>query len=329
MIISWQLISLTCHAHFHIKRSKCGCRRPCNDVECLLLHRNIIRSYGTTQLDTTLLQELSRPSSRIPSHSLHSADKHSNSRGDLAELRTSSTGAPATATAQELPALGGPAAMPPAAPAPCSGPAGAPAAATNGEAALEQQRNSNAGPTEGAAAASREAQPCEGLSAAAAGTPTPSSGEPPAQPGQSQEPPVAATPAGATAGAPAKALAIVQEYMEGGSLYQLLQLQEQLGDSAGLLYTRQEALKWLLEAAQALQYLHQQRPMVIHRCGYSPPGSILLLACGYHNAKSGLRCCDLQIVAFSELQCADEVSNLCQHWQLNCSGFCKCWYFYG
>jgi serine/threonine protein kinase len=60
-------------------------------------------------------------------------------------------------------------------------------------------------------------------------------------------------------------LAIVQEYMEGGSLYQLLQLQEQLGDSAGLLYTREEALQWLVEVGQALRYLHEQKPQIIHR----------------------------------------------------------------
>jgi hypothetical protein len=60
-------------------------------------------------------------------------------------------------------------------------------------------------------------------------------------------------------------LGLIQEYMEGGSLYDMLLLQQHPGLTPGAAYTPRQALTWLLQLARALAYLHSATPRIIHR----------------------------------------------------------------
>mmetsp|Transcript_5088 Transcript_5088/g.16614 ORF Transcript_5088/g.16614 Transcript_5088/m.16614 type:complete len:414 (+) Transcript_5088:190-1431(+) len=58
-------------------------------------------------------------------------------------------------------------------------------------------------------------------------------------------------------------LFIAQECMDGGSLKNILYKQ---GVTPGkVLYTRADALRWAIQMAKGLKYLHEAKPMVIHR----------------------------------------------------------------
>ncbi|KAG7669254.1 hypothetical protein Ndes2526B_g05554 [Nannochloris sp. 'desiccata'] len=58
-------------------------------------------------------------------------------------------------------------------------------------------------------------------------------------------------------------LYIVQEFCSGGSLKDLVY--KQMATHRKLLYTQAEALRWCIDVAKALQYLHSAIPKVIHR----------------------------------------------------------------
>ena len=56
----------------------------------------------------------------------------------------------------------------------------------------------------------------------------------------------------------------MQEYIDGGTLKALVA--QQMEDRWKVLYRTQDAVRWLLEIAQGLQYLHEREPMVRAGC---------------------------------------------------------------
>ena len=58
-------------------------------------------------------------------------------------------------------------------------------------------------------------------------------------------------------------LFIIQEYCAGGSLRDIVF--KQMTGSGKVIYTQADALRWSLELAKALRYLHTAKPKVIHR----------------------------------------------------------------
>lgn len=62
---------------------------------------------------------------------------------------------------------------------------------------------------------------------------------------------------------PGEGMFFLQEFCAGGSLGDLLR--KQMIQPFKQLYTDADALRWCLHIAQALQYLHESRPVVIHR----------------------------------------------------------------
>ena len=59
-----------------------------------------------------------------------------------------------------------------------------------------------------------------------------------------------------------KSIFIVEEYVEGGTLEDLVSRQMV---SSTKLYRLRDAVRWLAEIAQALKYMHNSEPTVIHR----------------------------------------------------------------
>lgn len=62
---------------------------------------------------------------------------------------------------------------------------------------------------------------------------------------------------------PHRQLLLVEEFMEGGTLKQMVTKQMLL--NGRVLYTYCDALRWFLQIAKGLKYLHSVNPMVIHR----------------------------------------------------------------
>lgn len=58
-------------------------------------------------------------------------------------------------------------------------------------------------------------------------------------------------------------LFLVEEYMDGGTLSQLIA--RQMISEPHYVYTYCQALRWAIELAEALTYLHESHPMIIHR----------------------------------------------------------------
>lgn len=56
---------------------------------------------------------------------------------------------------------------------------------------------------------------------------------------------------------------IVQEYMDGGSLKDVVQMQ--MRDPKGRVYSKADAFRWFVQIAEGLAYLHEAVPAVIHR----------------------------------------------------------------
>ncbi|KAK9811579.1 hypothetical protein WJX72_006439 [[Myrmecia] bisecta] len=57
---------------------------------------------------------------------------------------------------------------------------------------------------------------------------------------------------------------LVQEFVGGGTLKQLI-VRQNRSASQRPIYSRQDALRWATQLAEAFQYLHTHRPMIIHR----------------------------------------------------------------
>ena len=75
---------------------------------------------------------------------------------------------------------------------------------------------------------------------------------------------------------------VATEYMPGGSVERLLALQ--FSDPETPCYDFADALTWCIDGASALEYLHSQRPIVLHR---DFKGGNLLL-CADHKVMTGI-----------------------------------------
>jgi serine/threonine protein kinase len=62
---------------------------------------------------------------------------------------------------------------------------------------------------------------------------------------------------------PLSELYIVQEFCAGGSLRDLVF--KQMGQGPKKLYSKLDALRWMIQIAKALKYMHSAKPKVIHR----------------------------------------------------------------
>ena len=70
----------------------------------------------------------------------------------------------------------------------------------------------------------------------------------------------------------------LQEYIAGGTLKRMV-FNKQLACGRGVMYRTQDALRWSMQVAQALRYLHEANPRVIHRCGAYVPVHMAYRTC--------------------------------------------------